>query len=62
MVIYLTRILRRDALSDIAEEFGLKGYSSVSSVIRRVENRLQRDRRLKGRYEDILCSITKGQT
>ena len=33
MAIYLDRKLRKDSLPDIGSEFGLKGYSSVSSAL-----------------------------
>ena len=42
MAIYLDRKLRKDSLSDIGAEFGLKGYSSVSSVLDWMKKQLQK--------------------
>ena len=42
MAIYLDRKLRKDSLPDIGSEFGLKGHSSVSSVLDGMKKQLQK--------------------
>ncbi len=37
MAIYFTRRLRQEGLKEIAKEYGLKGYSSISSVLQGLE-------------------------
>ena len=62
LTIYLIRRLRQESLSRLAEEFGLKGYSSVSSIIVKMEKRLEKDNQLRCRLEEIRHTILKGQT
>jgi len=62
MAIYLARMLRIDSLLDIGSEFGLKGYSSVSSVVVGMKKKLQNNRKMKKRYDEIEKAIFKGQT
>ena len=38
---------------DIGSEFGLSGYSSVSSVSQEMSKQLQENRKLQERYEDL---------
>ena len=51
--IYLMRQLRRDRLKQIGEQFQIEKYSSVSSVIERMKQKLKRDRKLKERINEI---------
>jgi len=64
MAVYLTRHLRRDGLLVIGAAFGMRGYSSVSSLIERVDRRLQMDKefgyRLSELKQVIVCQ--KSQT
>ncbi len=57
MAIYLTRKLRRDKLTQTGLDFSIKKYSSVSSVIGRVENRIKMDARLAKRVATITARI-----
>jgi len=59
--LYLIRRLRGDGLEDIAKEFGLHHYSSVSNAIGRVHNQLFQDRRLRKRIETIQSRLTTRQ-
>ncbi len=61
MGIYLTRRLRGDSLRQIAEEFGMRKYSSVSSVIERVKELVAKDRRLRKRAEKLISLLSKSQ-
>jgi hypothetical protein len=62
MAIYLTRRLRKDGLRDIGIEFGLSGYSSVSSVLQGLEKQFLKNRRLQKRKELLLKTVVKGQS
>jgi len=59
---YLIRCMRSEPLMKIGADFGLNRYSSVSSAVMRVKNRLQKDRKFKNRLEQIESNILKGQT
>ena len=61
MAMYLARILRKDSLMDIGSEFGLSGYSSVSSVLQGIGKQLLKNRRLKERYEVLKKALIIGQ-
>jgi hypothetical protein len=41
---------------------GVTQYSSVSSAVIRVKAKLQKDKKFKGRLQDIEDNILKGQT
>lgn len=64
MAIYLTRILRREGLTNISSEFGMQGYSSAGSAIDRVRKRLSTDKELRKRIAAIKQNIIaqKSQT
>ena len=51
VAIYLTRRLRGDSLKQIGEQFQVRKYSSVSSVIERMNTAITMDRKLRGRVE-----------
>lgn len=61
VAIYLTRRLTGDRLNQIAEHYGIKKYSSVSSVIERMKASIVTDRRLRKRIEKLHCVMTKSQ-
>ncbi|MCJ7772133.1 MAG: transposase, partial [Desulfobacterales bacterium] len=44
--IYLARITRRDSLKEISQSFGIKKYSSTSTIIERLKNRMKTDKKL----------------
>ena len=52
-----------DLLQDTADMFNiLKKHSSVSSVIERTQNRLDKDRQFRKRVEKLKGMLIKGQT
>ncbi len=61
VAIYLMRKLRRDRLRRICEQFQMEKYSSASSVIERMKERLSRDKKLKNRIKEITELTTKSQ-
>ena len=61
VAIYLTRRLRSDSLIQIGEQFGIKKYSSVSSVVERMKTELAKDRKLRKRVESIVLNLSKSQ-
>lgn len=46
---------------DIGEAYRLKTYSAVSSVIERVEERMQKDTAFRTKIEEITAHILKSQ-
>ena len=62
VAIYLIRTIRSEPLMRIGARFGLNRYSSVSSVVIRVNTKLHRDRKFKERLVHIESIILKGQT
>jgi len=61
VAIYLNRRLRGDSLKQIAEQFRIKKYSSVSSVIERIKAAIENDRRLRSRIEKLVSGLNKSQ-
>jgi chromosomal replication initiation ATPase DnaA len=61
VAIYLTRRLTGDRLMQIADQYGVKKYSSVSSVIERMNASIAADRRLRERIEKLHLLIVKSQ-
>ena len=61
VAIYLIRLLRGDALVEIAREFKINKYSSVSSIIERVKRQIGSDRKLQKRVKEIETQILKSQ-
>jgi len=59
--IYLMRKLRRDSLKRIAGQFQMEKYSSVSSIIQRLNLRMQRDQNLKNHIEKLTGRLNKSQ-
>ncbi|RLC30652.1 MAG: transposase [Deltaproteobacteria bacterium] len=62
VAIYLTRMIRSDGLIDICRDYNLKRYSSASSIIETVKSRLSKDRKLRGRINEVSKMLIKGQT
>ncbi len=61
VAIYLVRRIRGDSLKDIGVEFGMKKYSSVSSVIERMKGELSKNSNMRKRVEKYETSIRKSQ-
>lgn len=61
IAVYLLRQIRGENLSSIGEQFNIKAYSTVSSILRRVARLKKYDRKIKSRIEKIQDSINKGQ-
>ena len=61
VAIYLTRKLRRDSLKEIADQFKMKKYSSISSIIERMKKQMLKDRNLKKRVERVADRVSKSQ-
>jgi REP element-mobilizing transposase RayT len=61
MAIYLTRRLRGDSLKSIGEQFQVDKYSSVSSVIGRLNAAMAEDRRLRKQVEKLIFVLNKSQ-
>ena len=62
VAIYLIRNMRSEPLMRIGVRFGLNRHSSVSSVVIRVNTKLQKDRKFKERLAHIEGIILKNQT
>ncbi len=61
MAIFLTRQLRRDSLQEIGCEFRMENYSSISSIIERMKQRMVRNRHLKNRMGKVADRVNKRQ-
>jgi len=61
VAIYLTRRLRGESLKEIGAPFNLRKYSSVSSVIARVNAAMKSDRAMSDRVAEILSRLKKSQ-
>jgi len=57
VAIHLVRVIRKDSFADIASAFGLRGYSSVGSVLEIIRKRLATDPNLGMRCRRIMESI-----
>jgi putative transposase len=62
VAIYLTRMIRSDGLIDICRDYNLKKYSSASSVVDVVKQRLSKDRKFRSRVENLSEKLIKGQS
>lgn len=62
VAIYLTRMIRSDGLIDICREYNLKKYSSASSVVDGVKQRLSKDRKFCNRVKILSEKLIKGQS
>ncbi len=61
VAIYLVRRLRRDTLRQICNVFSINKYSSVSSVIERLEKRMKQDARLRENIDKLITLTKKSQ-
>ncbi len=59
--VYLNRKVRGEPLMQIGEAFNLKRYSSVSSILERVNRRMNNDKSFRKRIEKIEEKVYKGQ-
>jgi len=62
IALYLTRILRKDTLSMIGSSYNLKRYSSVSSIVNKMEKLMKEDKSIRKKVAHITGLICKGQT
>ena len=60
--IYLSRLLRYNGLDEIYKGFHMSRYSSASSAIERMKNKLSRSMEMRERVEKIRLQLVKGQT
>jgi REP element-mobilizing transposase RayT len=61
MAVFLVRKLRGDKLNLVGQRFGMEKYSSVSSIIGRLNIRMRQDRNLRIRMGHITKEIIKSQ-
>lgn len=61
VAIYLTRRMRGDSLKEIAKEFGMSKYSSVSSAIERMKELVAKDRKQRKKVEKLESLLSKSQ-
>jgi hypothetical protein len=63
MAIYLLRYLRGDSLSSIGKVFDIQSYSTVGSIIERFKVRMQSERKLLRKVEEIRkVAMSQGKT
>lgn len=62
VAIYLTRILRQEGLMEISTAFGMQGYSSASSAVARVKQRLSDDRLFQKQISAIAKTIIEDKS
>jgi REP element-mobilizing transposase RayT len=62
VAIYLTRMIRSDGLIDICRDYNLKKHSSAGSIVETVRGKLQKDRKLRGRVNELSKKLIKGQS
>ncbi len=61
VAVFLFRTLRHDSLKEIARQFCMEKYSTVSSIIQRLKRKMNQDRKLKKRVENVTDLVCKGQ-
>ena len=61
VAIYLMRQLRGDKLEEIAGEFKMNSYSTVSTVIERTKEQVSKNRKLRRRFEQLKKSLHMSQ-
>jgi len=57
VAIYLTRKNRRDTLEEIGKAFGISRYSTVSTILLNMKERISKERRLKKKLESVEKSL-----
>jgi chromosomal replication initiation ATPase DnaA len=58
VAIYLVRMMRKDSFIDIGSTFGLRGYSSVGTVLESIRKRLTSDSELSERCHHIMKNVS----
>ena len=53
VAVYLTRLLRRESLTEIGKEFKVSNYSSVSSIIEKMRADLVSNKKLKKQVDKV---------
>ncbi|MBW2544564.1 MAG: transposase [Deltaproteobacteria bacterium] len=61
VAIFLNRKLRHDSLKEIALQFHMEKYSSISSIIERMKKQMLTDSTLKGRVDRVAKGVSKSQ-
>ena len=61
VAVYLIRHLRNDTLNQVGKQFGIKKYSTVSSIVERVKNEMIVRKGFKKRVEEIADKVIKSQ-
>jgi chromosomal replication initiation ATPase DnaA len=61
VAIYLQRQLRGSTLEEIGEEFGIRSYSTVSTIIERTKKEAVKNRRLRKRIEQLRHELEMSQ-
>jgi len=61
VAVYLVRNLCRMTLPEVGQKFGIKNYSSVSSIVQRMKSRMEADKRIAKEIRKLLRKIAKGQ-
>ena len=61
IAIYLTRRLRGDTLKQIGVYYQLNKYSSVSSIIERMNEAIAKDKKLRNRIGKLISTVHKSQ-
>jgi putative transposase len=61
VAIYLSRRINGERLKEIGREFGIKKYSSVSSIIERMKSEILKSRDLKARVKRLEAVLIKSQ-
>jgi len=61
VAIYLTRMIRSDGLIDICKDYNLKKYSSASSIVDTVKQKLSKDRKFRKRVNELSKKLFKSQ-
>ena len=61
VAVYLTRMIRCDGLIDICKDYNLKKYSSASSIVENVKQKLLKDRKLRDRINELSKKLIKSQ-
>ncbi|HHD56818.1 MAG TPA: hypothetical protein ENK89_03970 [Desulfobulbaceae bacterium] len=61
VAVYLVRNLCRMTLPEVGQKFGIKNYSSVSSIVQRMKSRMEADKRKAKESRKLLEKVNKGQ-
>ena len=61
VAVYLLKHLRDDTLKHVGEKLGIEKYSTVSSIVERLENEMKAGKGFKNRIQKLDEEITKSQ-